>query len=225
VKLLAIDASASLCAAAIFDTAAGVERGRCVLELDRGHAESLIAVIAEALRAGRSAYGGLGAVAVATGPGSFTGLRVSIAAARGFALALTIPALGVANLDAIAAEARLAFPGRFVLAVLDAGRDGFYLAVYDPRGTAVEGPAVVTLPVAAALAARYRPVLAGPLAASVAAAGGAPAADIAATRATADIGIYARLAAAQRPGASPKPIYLRGPDAKPQAGAILPGAG
>ncbi|TGT75410.1 tRNA (adenosine(37)-N6)-threonylcarbamoyltransferase complex dimerization subunit type 1 TsaB, partial [Mesorhizobium sp. M8A.F.Ca.ET.161.01.1.1] len=98
------------------------ELGRSVLDLGKGHAEHLMAVIAEALTAGAMDYSGLGAIAVSVGPGSFTGLRVGVSTARGLALALKVPAIGVTTLEALAAEAAAEFPGRPVLAALDAGR-------------------------------------------------------------------------------------------------------
>ena len=104
-KLLAIDCAANLCAACVYDAAAGKELGRSVRDLGKGHAEHLMAVIDEALKAGGTDYAGLGAVAVSVGPGSFTGLRVGVSAARGLALALKIPAIGVTTLEALAAEA------------------------------------------------------------------------------------------------------------------------
>ncbi|TIL62585.1 MAG: tRNA (adenosine(37)-N6)-threonylcarbamoyltransferase complex dimerization subunit type 1 TsaB, partial [Mesorhizobium sp.] len=72
-KLLAIDCAANLCAACVYDASAGKELGRSVLDLGKGHAEHLMAVIEEALTTGGADYAGLGAIAVSTGPGSFTG--------------------------------------------------------------------------------------------------------------------------------------------------------
>ncbi|TIR96638.1 MAG: tRNA (adenosine(37)-N6)-threonylcarbamoyltransferase complex dimerization subunit type 1 TsaB, partial [Mesorhizobium sp.] len=115
-KLLAIDCAANLCAACVHDADAGIELGRQVLDLGKGHAEHLMAVIEAALKASGIGYQGLDAVAVSIGPGSFTGLRVGVSTARGLALALKIPAIGVTTLEALAAEAANAFPGRAVLA-------------------------------------------------------------------------------------------------------------
>ena len=224
-KILALDGSASLCAACVFDTESGLELGRSVLKLEKGHAEHLMSVVAEALLAARTPYAELGTIAVATGPGSFTGLRVSIAAARGFALALAIPAVGVASLDAIAAEARASFPGRAVLSSLDAGRDSLYLAVHDEHGAYLEEPVVTTLASAVALFEQYRPVLAGSMAPRIAEWMAVPDARVGLTGATADIAAYARLAGRGRHGA-PKPQYMRAAAAaKPKAGFLLSESG
>ncbi|UVK55032.1 tRNA (adenosine(37)-N6)-threonylcarbamoyltransferase complex dimerization subunit type 1 TsaB [Mesorhizobium sp. AR02] len=219
-KVLAIDCAASLCAACVYDAAAGRELGRSVLDLGKGHAEHLMAVIADALKAGATDYPGLGAVAVSVGPGSFTGLRVGVSTARGLALALKIPAIGVTTLEALAAEAAAAFPGRAVLVALDAGREEIHAALYDKALALTYGPAVTTLPEATALAMENSAVLAGTAAAQIAALA-KRGFDIGPQTATADIATYARLATAKGEGERPKPLYLRGADAKPQAGFIL----
>ncbi|TJV45417.1 MAG: tRNA (adenosine(37)-N6)-threonylcarbamoyltransferase complex dimerization subunit type 1 TsaB [Mesorhizobium sp.] len=219
-KVLAIDCAASLCAACVYDAAAGLELGRSVLDLGKGHAEHLMAVIAEALKAGATDYAGLGAIAVSVGPGSFTGLRVGVSTARGLALALKVPAIGVTTLDALAGEAAAAFPGRAVLAALDAGREEIHAALYDETSVLTYGPAVATLAEATGMAIESSAVLAGTAAAQIAASAGRGF-DIGPRTATADILTYARLAAAKGQGERPKPLYLRGADAKPQAGFIL----
>jgi tRNA threonylcarbamoyladenosine biosynthesis protein TsaB len=218
-KVLAIDCAASLCAACVYDAAAGQELGRSVLDLGKGHAEHLMGVIAAALEAAASGYADLGAIAVSVGPGSFTGLRVGVSTARGLALALRIPAIGVTTLEALAAEAAAMFPGRAVLAALDAGREEIHAALYDKAASLSYGPAVATLAQAAAMAAESSAVLAGTAAEQIAALTGGV--DIGPRTATADIATYARLAAGKRGGERPKPLYLRGADAKPQAGFIL----
>ncbi|MBZ9982281.1 MULTISPECIES: tRNA (adenosine(37)-N6)-threonylcarbamoyltransferase complex dimerization subunit type 1 TsaB [unclassified Mesorhizobium] len=219
-KVLAIDCAANLCAACVYDAVARQELGRAVLDLGKGHAEHLMAVIAEALKAGATAYAGLGAIAVSVGPGSFTGLRVGVSTARGLALALKLPAIGVTTLEALAAEAAGAFPGRAVLAALDAGREEIHAALYDEMSVLTYGPAVVTLADAVAMASERSSVLAGTAATRIAASAGRSF-DIGPETATADILTYARLAVAKGEGERPKPLYLRGADAKPQAGFIL----
>lgn len=227
--LLAIDCAASLCAACVYDRATGATLGREVRDLGKGHAEHLMDVIALALTAAGSAYSDLDAVAVSVGPGSFTGVRVGVSTARGLALALKIPAIGITTLEAIAAEGfELASSAgdmeqAQVLAAIDGGRDGIYVAVYDHLGTVRYAPSIMTLEEAAGLASREKPALAGSAAGRIAALleGGARMTGFAG--ATADIAVYARLAAAKgAPAERPKPLYLRAPDAKPQAGFVLP---
>jgi tRNA threonylcarbamoyl adenosine modification protein YeaZ len=223
--ILAIDCSAGLCAACVHDEKAGKELGRKVLDLGKGHAEHLMTVIEEALHRAGKRYADLTAVAVSVGPGSFTGLRVGVATARGLALALEIPAIGVTTLEALAAEARQAFPDRPVFAALDGGRGEIHAALYDELAVLRYGPAAITLEDAATMASANAAgsVLAGTAATSVAKAAGRVV-DIGPTGATADIAVYARLAAGKTPGEKPKPLYLREADAKPQAGFVLPRA-
>lgn len=225
-KLLAIDCSARLCAACVYDADARAERGREVLDLGKGHAEHLMGVIEAAMKASGLAFADLDAIAVSVGPGSFTGVRVGVSAARGLALALDIPAIGVNTLEALAAEARALNGPRTVLAALDGGRGELQAAVYDDAGAALFEPAVIDLDRAILLTREHAAALAGTAAKMVAEALGAEAGPIIGpVAATADIGTYARLAAGRQPGARPKPLYLREPDAKPQAGFVLPRSG
>lgn len=219
--LLAIDTCSNLCAASVSD--AGRELGRCVRDIGTGHAEQLMAVIAAALDAAGKAYADLTAVAVAVGPGSFTGIRVGVSTARGLALALKIPSAGVGTLDALAEEVRSSFPGRPVLVAIDARRGELYGAAWDAAGTVAAAPAVMTAAEAVSLAARlHAPIIAGSAAAMMAEAAGGGF-DVASTAATADIAAYARLAVRQGfSGERPKPLYLRAPDARPQASFVLP---
>lgn len=223
-KLLAVDCSASLCAACVYDTATSASLGRHVRDLGKGHAEHLLAVIDKALSDAGMTYADLDAIAVSTGPGSFTGIRVGVSAVRGLALALKIPAIGVTTLEALAAEAATAFPGRAVLSALDGGRGEIHAALFGADGETQHGPAIVTLSEAALMATENAVVLAGTAAETVAdAAGGAF--DFGPLAATADIATYARLAALKGPGEKPRPVYLREADAKPQAGFVLPRVG
>ncbi|WP_395448436.1 tRNA (adenosine(37)-N6)-threonylcarbamoyltransferase complex dimerization subunit type 1 TsaB [Aminobacter sp. UC22_36] len=221
--LLAIDCAASLCAASVHDADAGRELGRSVRDLGKGHAEHLMAVVGEALAQAGVAYADLGRIAVSTGPGSFTGVRVAVSAARGFSLALKVPAVGVTTLEALAAETRALLGPTTVLAALDAGREEIHAAVYDEKGQVLRQPGVLSLAEAAAIAASGRMALAGTAARLVADAVAVDKAFAFGPRlATADIGTYARIAAGKEPGERPRPVYLRAPDAKPQAGFVLP---
>jgi len=221
-KLLAIDCSSRLCAACVYDTKACAELGRAVLDLGKGHAEHLMAVVEDALKDAGIAFGDLGAIGVSVGPGSFTGVRVAISAARGYALALGVPAIGVTTLEAVAAAARELLGARNVLAAFDGGRGEIQAALYDAAGSALFAPAIIDLDRAAALAKTHNAVLAGTAAEPIAALLQDAEATAGPMEATADIAIYARLAAGKRPGEKPKPLYLREPDAKPQAGFVLP---
>ncbi|MBL8579829.1 MAG: tRNA (adenosine(37)-N6)-threonylcarbamoyltransferase complex dimerization subunit type 1 TsaB [Mesorhizobium sp.] len=219
--LLAIDTASALCAACVYDSDADQELGRSVLELGKGHAEHLMAVVDEALAKAGVGFDALDRIVVSVGPGSFTGVRVGVAAARGFALALKIPAVGVTTLESVAAEARKNFAGKRIMVALDGGRGEINLGFFDEAGQQVGEALAMNLEDAAGLAVAHEGVLAGSAAAMVAVTAGRefPAGVVGAT---ADIGIYARLGAAKAVGEKPKPLYLREADAKPQAGFVLP---
>ena len=219
--VLAIDTASALCAACVYDSDAGKELGRSVLDLGKGHAEHLMGVVNDAMAEAGVDFPALDRIAVAVGPGSFTGVRVGVSAARGFAMALKIPAVGVTTLEAIAAETRERSGARKVMAALDGGRGEVHLAVYDEAGALLFGPVATTLQGAAAIAREHLPLLVGSAAATVAEEAGARL-ETGASGSTADIAVYARLVAAKVAGERPKPLYLRDADAKPQAGFVLP---
>ncbi len=208
-RILAIDTAANLCAACVFDTQAG-ELGRAVLDLGKGHAEHLIGVIDSALAAAGHVYADLDAIAVAVGPGSFTGVRVGVATARGLALALGKPAIGITTLEALALAARDRDGAHPTLVRIEAGRGQAYVAEFAADGAQTRPPVALTLDEAEHLAGVVDPqtlVVTG--------------------LSTADILTYARLAAdklSAHPDVAPerpKPLYLRDADAKPQGNFAL----
>jgi tRNA threonylcarbamoyl adenosine modification protein YeaZ len=225
--LLAIDTAASLCAASIHDSEAGTELSRNVLDIGKGHAERLIGVVESALGRAGLGYADLNRIGVSIGPGSFTGVRVGVATARGLALALSIPAIGVNTLEALSAEAHAGFLDRPILAAIDGRRGDIYCAAYAPDGSVLSAPAAVSVADAVSLASRHGAALAGNGAdAILAAIDGNALFDTGLRGATADIAFYARLAAGREPtNEKPKPLYLRGADAKPQSGFALARAG
>ena len=97
---LAMDTSADVCAAAFIRDGVCLGAGR--REMTRGHAEALVPMIQDIAATAGVALPDVDIVGVAKGPGSFTGLRTGIAAARGFALASGAQAVGVSSLDAVA---------------------------------------------------------------------------------------------------------------------------
>ena len=101
--ILAIDTALDACAACVLDTDAGRLMARQSLAMKRGHAEALMPLIAGVIKEAGIAFAGLDRIAVTTGPGSFTGLRVGLSAARGIALAANKPVVGVTTLTAYAA--------------------------------------------------------------------------------------------------------------------------
>lgn len=220
--LLAIDTAANLCAAGLADAETGAILGADVRDIGKGHAEQLMDVIVRAMAEAGAQWPDLTRLAVTVGPGSFTGIRVGVAAARGLALALDLPLTGITTLEALAAETRAAQPDRPVLAALDARRGEVYVQAFDAAGAALDAPAA--LPVAAA-AQRVRQdmALCGSAAAMLAEASAVSGLVSGPLRAAPDIAFVAALAAARPPSQEkPKPLYLRAADARPQEGFALP---
>ena len=96
--VLAIDTAGVDCSAALYDSAAGKVLSEVTETIGKGHAERLMAVIDEALAVANLPLKSVERVAVVIGPGSFTGIRVGVAAARGLALALGVESVGVTTL-------------------------------------------------------------------------------------------------------------------------------
>ena len=184
--------------------------------IGKGHAEHLIGIVDRALDQAGVQLSDVERVAVTIGPGSFTGIRVGVAAARGFALSLGVPAVGITTLAVMAEAERERSPGRQVLAAMDAKRNEIYLQAFDADGTPLDEARAVAVEDAQAFAASFDGVVTG---------SATPLLRPDATGEHANhfpISIVARLAAAADPSSGkPKPLYLRGPDAKPQAGFAI----
>ena len=135
--VLAIDTALEACAAAVLDTERGAIIAHESLDMVRGHAEALMPLIARVLDRAALRFATLDRIAVTTGPGSFTGLRVGISAARGIALAAGKPAVGLSTLAAYAAPLIAADDTLPVVSVVDARHDHVYLQVFGPGGRTV----------------------------------------------------------------------------------------
>lgn len=219
--ILAIDSAAHLCSAAVLDGRSGEIVGSREEDIGRGHAERMMAVIDGALGEGGIALDAIGRIAVTVGPGSFTGIRVGVATARGLALALDVPAVGVTTLAALAAGIGAARHGEHPLMVLvDARRGEVYAQLFGARAEPLSAPAAMTVAEAAEAARLRGAVLAGSGAALVAEAAG-DALTVLDTRAAPEIGVVARLGSTIGPGTPPAPLYLRAPDARTQHGFAL----
>jgi tRNA threonylcarbamoyladenosine biosynthesis protein TsaB len=224
-RVLAIDTALAACSAAVLDTVYGGIIAGDSLPMVRGHAEALMPLLQRVMDEANLAYPDIDRVAVTTGPGSFTGLRVGIAAARGIALAAAKPIVGLSTLSAYAA-AHMAADDRFpVVAVIDARHGQVYMQVFSPGGRTLTAPRLAPLREAALAAGETPSCIVGSAAAAVAAAMSATDAPPVTVDASAapDIAWVARMGAVLPEGqAPPKPQYLRAPDAQPQHAAQLP---
>src|SRR5262249_36654456 len=93
-RVLAIDTALEACSAAVFDANSGIAASE-TRGMARGHAEQLMPLVARVMNKAGLEFADLDRIAVTTGPGSFTGLRVGISAARGIALAAGKTAVGL----------------------------------------------------------------------------------------------------------------------------------
>lgn len=223
-RLLAIDTALAACSAAILDTDQGI-LARASLPMVRGHAEALIPLLSRVTTEAGVAFGDLDRVVVTTGPGSFTGLRVGLAAARGIALAIGKPAVGLSTLSAYAAPHLADDAEAPVVVAIDARHQHVYLEAFGPGGRSLVAPRLAPLREAVRAAAVAPARIVGSAAQAVAdARGAADAAPILVDpRGAPDIDWVAKVGAALPEGQSPpKPQYLRAPDAQPQNAAQLP---
>ncbi len=228
-RLLAIDTALAACSAAVLDTAHRALNGGILasesLPMIRGHAEALIPLVARVMKASGLAFADLDRIVVTTGPGSFTGLRVGIAAARGLGLATEIPVVGVSTLSAYAAP-YLGVDNKYpVVAAIDARHAHVYLQVFAPSGRTLMAPRLAALSEAVRAASDAPARLVGSAAQAVAdgLSGSGPAPVTIDSRDATDIGWVAQIGAVvPETSAPPKPQYLRAPDAQPQNAASLP---
>src|SRR3974390_136686 len=223
--VLAIDTALEACAAAVLDTERGAISAHESLEMVRGHAEALMPLSSRVLDLAALRFAPLDRIAVTTGPGSFTGLRVGISAARGIALAAGKPAVGLSTLAAYAAPLIAADDTLPVVSVVDARHDHVYLQVFGPGGRTVVAPRLASLREALRVAASGAPRLVGTGAQMLAPIW--PVAErpptLVESRRAPNLDWGAGLgAAAIEPGSPPKPLYLRAPDAQPQDAAHVP---
>src|SRR5512140_285041 len=140
--ILAIDTALDACAAGVLDTETGKLLAQESEAMKRGHAEALMPLIARVMKASGIAFSALDRIAVTTGPGSFTGLRVGISAARGIALAADRPVVGVTTLTAYAAPIVSQNAEHPVLSAIDARHDHVYFQAVAGNGSSLIRPQV-----------------------------------------------------------------------------------
>lgn len=213
--LLALDTAMAACSVAVLRQ--GVERplAQALVPMEKGHAEALPPLVQQVLADAGIAFAALDRITVTTGPGTFTGVRIGLAFARGLGLALNIPVIGIDTLTAIAANEDHTVPR---LVVADARKDEVYAALIDAEGHVLQPPAVMPRHQAAVVAPAGTLVM-GTAADAVL----ADARQLQRSRAG-DLPVAARfgvLAYARQPEGMPAPLYLRAADAKPQAGYVV----
>lgn len=214
-KLLGLDTALNACSVAMIDDDAVL--AKVVLAGGKGNAERLLPAIEQARAAAGIALDQLDGIAATIGPGSFTGIRTALAAARGLGLALVRPVWGITTTEALGVAA--AKPGRGTVAVIDARREEVYLQIFAAAeagglGPALQPPQLLRIADAAAMLPAGPLTLVGSGALLLREATAHRNLEISDAAPDPDPVIVARLAlhrpAPKRP---PSPLYIRPPDA------------
>jgi tRNA threonylcarbamoyladenosine biosynthesis protein TsaB len=215
--ILAIDTALDACSAGVLDTDAGKLIALESQPMKRGHAEALMPLIARVIKEAGIAFASFDRIAVTTGPGSFTGLRVGLSAARGIALAADKTVVGLTTLTAYAAPVVSDNAGRPVISAIDARHDQVYFQVVSGDGRSLIRPRVAPIEEALRASRFGAPHLVGNAAGILAdrwPTDALPPFRVDAQPAP-DIEWVAWLGAAVNPDTAPaRPYYLRAPDAK-----------
>ncbi len=215
--ILAIDTALDACAAGVLDTDASKMLAQESQPMKRGHAEALMPLIARVMKESGVAFASLDRIAVTAGPGSFTGLRVGLSAARGIGLAANKPVVGLTTLTAYAAPVVGQNAEQPVISAIDARHDHVYFQVVSGNGSSLIRPRVAPVEEALAASRFGAPHLVGNAAKILAdrwPAHALPPFKVDAQIAP-EIAWVAWLGAAVSPDIAPaSPFYLRAPDAK-----------
>jgi tRNA threonylcarbamoyladenosine biosynthesis protein TsaB len=216
--ILAIDTALDACAAGVLDTNAGELIAQESQAMKRGHAEALMPLLARVMKASGVPFMALDRIAVTTGPGSFTGLRVGLSAARGIGLAANKPVVGLTTLSAYAAPVVSRNDEQPVISAIDARHDQVYFQVVSGNGSSLIRPRVGPIEEALGASRFGAPHMVGNAARILADRwpAHAPQPFKVDAQPAPDIAWLAWLGAAVSPETSPpRPYYLRAPDAKP----------
>ncbi|MEN3929738.1 tRNA (adenosine(37)-N6)-threonylcarbamoyltransferase complex dimerization subunit type 1 TsaB [Microvirga sp. W0021] len=223
-RVLAIDTALGACAAGVLDTETGQMLASESLEMVRGHAEALLPLIDRVMSQVQGGFESLNRIAVTVGPGSYTGLRVGISAARAIGLASKHPVVGVTTLSALLAPLISAQNRGIVAAAVDARHGHLYFQAVSASGRPIVAPSFMNTRDAMRQIGAGPAILVGsgaPLLAAIAASQGIEILSVDPIVAP-DIAWVAQLGAIADPAqAMPRPLYLRNPDAQPQDHAKL----
>jgi tRNA threonylcarbamoyladenosine biosynthesis protein TsaB len=227
-RILAIDTALEVCASGLYDIDRQLVLAAETMPMARGHAEALVPQISRVLDASGGARTDYDRIAVTVGPGSFTGLRVGVSAARALALAAGCPVVGVSTLAALAAPLMSTDAQHPVAACIDARHGRLYVQIFEADGGTLYGPGILPLADVVDWASRIGARLVGPGAITVATAWpkGQPRPLHVDPRAAPDLMWVALIGAVADPTeAPPRPLYLAPVDARPQDSHRLPRAG
>ncbi|WP_342105891.1 tRNA (adenosine(37)-N6)-threonylcarbamoyltransferase complex dimerization subunit type 1 TsaB [Methylobacterium sp. SI9] len=217
-RILAIDTALDTCAACVMaegdETPLSVES----LAMTRGHAESLLPLIERVMARVDGGFEAIDRIAVTVGPGSYTGLRVGLSAARAIGLATAKPVVGVGTLSALLAHLLAETIEGSIAAAIDARHGAIYVHALSPGRDGIAPAHLPVAEVADRLIGAGPMLLAGSGSPALAAALAERGVQASVNRVTGpDIASVASLGLLADPEqALPRPLYLRGPDARPQ---------
>jgi tRNA threonylcarbamoyladenosine biosynthesis protein TsaB len=211
--ILVIDTSGPECAVGIYDSGKAVLVASRSETLGKGHAERLMPMIDEVFSEAGVTLKDMARIGVTVGPGSFTGIRVGVAAARGFALSLAIPAVGVTTLEVVAEQVLEIGPPAPVVAAIDAGRDEIFAQAFLPGGVMLTEPASYDYDAVREMVDRFGAVAVG---SGLDAMEGRER-----VRDAYPLDRIGRIAARLPEDAKARPLYIRGAGAKPQGGFAI----
>jgi len=149
VLVLALDTALGATSAALYETGTETVRAAATEPMERGHSEALMPMVERVIAEAGCSFADIGRFAVTIGPGSFTGLRIGIAAARGFALVHDKPVVGVSMLAAFAAPLLFGADRRPVAAAIDARNGMVFFQAFAMGGRTIAGPGLFPLEEAA----------------------------------------------------------------------------
>jgi tRNA threonylcarbamoyl adenosine modification protein YeaZ len=223
VRILAIDTALDACAACVATDASDDLLAEESMVLARGHAEALLPLVERVISRIEGGFESLDRVAVTVGPGSYTGLRVGLSAARAIGLATGVPVVGVTTLSALLAPLLALNGDGLIAAAIDARHGAVYIQAMSVGDGIVVPPSLLKLDEAVERLGTGPVTLIGSGAPALAASAKSRgiSAEVAGTGApeiawVASLGIVADPAQAMA-----RPLYLRGPDAQPQDHARL----
>ncbi|MGL4239688.1 MAG: tRNA (adenosine(37)-N6)-threonylcarbamoyltransferase complex dimerization subunit type 1 TsaB [Beijerinckiaceae bacterium] len=226
-RILAIDTALGACSVCVFDGAEQLPIAFEAEEMAKGHAEALMPMIERVMAKVEGGFASLARVSVSIGPGSFTGLRIGISAARAIGLAAGIPVVGVSTLAAYAAPLISPSESGVIAVAIDARHGMVFFQAFTMAGRTIVLPRVLPLKEAG------RAIGAGPVRLAGSGAGALAVeamtlglkSTLADLRPAPDITAIARLGLIADPEtAPPKPLYLRPPSAQPQEAKAVPRA-
>ncbi|OYU47960.1 MAG: tRNA (adenosine(37)-N6)-threonylcarbamoyltransferase complex dimerization subunit type 1 TsaB [Rhizobiales bacterium PAR1] len=212
--VLALDTALGATSAALVEAGSGNVLASESEPMERGHSEALMPMVRRVLDHSGKAFSQIDRFAVTTGPGSFTGLRIGIAAARGFALVHNKPAVGVSTLAAFAAPLLFGEDRRPVAAAIDARHGMVFFQAFAMGGRTIAGPGLFSLEDAARKIGDGMVAFVGNAAEKLALARKGTTTDYrngaVTTLPAPEISWVARLGGVADPAAAPaKPLYLR----------------